>query len=99
MGAGHTSAVAPVAVLTRWVVMVGLLEGVHGDLGPGGQERHAATQSSVHRQVVVDVQAAASLDDGQPLVARIEDHLSVAAELGACAHKAAKSMLLFFKLD
>lgn len=82
--------------------MVGLLEGVHGDFGPRGQEGHAATQSSVHRQVVVVVQATASLDDGEPLVARIEHHLSVAAKLGTCAHKAAMAMpylILFSKLD
>lgn len=70
------------AALTGRVVLVGLLEGLHGHLGPGGQEGHAAAQSCVHRQVVVVVQAAARMDDGQALVARVEDHLSVAGELG-----------------
>lgn len=82
--------VVAVAVRTGRVVLVCLLEGVHGYFGPGGHEGHTATQSGVHRQVVVVVQAAARLDDGQSLVARIEHHLGVAAELGACAHKAAK---------
>lgn len=78
--------------------MVGLLEGVHGDLGPGGQEWHTAIQSSVHRQVVVVVQAAASLDNGQPLVAWIEHHLSVAAELGTWVRKAGKSTICNYTL-
>lgn len=83
-------------MLTGRVVLVGLLEGVHGHLGPGGQEGHAAAQSRVHRQVVVVVQAAARLDDGQPLVSRVEDHLGMPAELGTWTHQAAKSMFSFF---
>lgn len=81
-----------VALRTGWVVLVGLLEGVHGHFSPRGQEGHAATQSGVHRQVVVVVQATPSLDDGQSLVPWIEHHLGVAAELGTCTHEAAMSV-------
>lgn len=81
---------AAVTVHTGWVVLVGLLERVHGHFGPGGQEGHTAAQNGVHRKVVVLVQPAARLDDGQPLVARIKHHLGVPGELGTCTHKGSK---------
>lgn len=68
-------------VVTRWVVLVGLLEGIHGDFSSGGQERNAAAEYGVNSEVVVVVKAAACLDDWQALVAGVEDHLCTTSEL------------------
>lgn len=70
------------AVITRWVVLVGLLKGFHGHFGFGGQEGHAAAHHRVNGEVVVVVEATPSLDDCQPLVARVKHNLCVAGELG-----------------
>lgn len=50
-------------VVTRWVILVGLLERIHGDFSSRGQERNAATECGVNSEVVVVVKAAACLDD------------------------------------
>lgn len=68
-------------MVTRWVVLVDLLEGVHGDFSSGGQEGHAATHRRIDSEVVVLIKAAACLDDRQALVAGVEDHLCMASEL------------------
>lgn len=62
--------------------MVRLLEGIDGDFGTGREERHVTAEGRVHRQVVVFVEAAACLDDGQMLVAGVKNHLRVTSELG-----------------
>lgn len=71
-----------VAVITRWVVLVGLLKGFHGHFSFGGQEGHAAAQHCVDSEVVVVVEATPSLDDCQALVARVKHNFCVAGELG-----------------
>lgn len=52
-----------VVVVTRWVVLVDLLEGIHGDFSSRGQERNAAAEFGVNGEVVMVVKAAARLDD------------------------------------
>lgn len=52
-----------VVTVTGWVVLVDLLEGIHGNFGPRGQEGHATTDYSIHVEVVVVVNAATCLDD------------------------------------
>lgn len=50
-------------MVTRWVVLVGLLEGIHGNFSSRGQEGHAAAEYSIHGEVVLVVKATARLDD------------------------------------
>lgn len=52
-----------VVMVTRWVVLVGLLEGIHGNLSSRGQEGHVAANYSIHSEVVVVVKAMARLND------------------------------------
>lgn len=66
---------------TRRVVLVDLLEGLHGDFGSRWQQWHVSIDDSIHAEVVVFVKATASLHDRQALVSRVEQHLGVTTEL------------------
>lgn len=70
-----------VVMVTRWVVLVGLLKGIHGNFRSRGQEGHAAAHHCINGEVVVVIKATACLGDCQVLVARVEDHLCTASEL------------------
>lgn len=50
-------------MVTRGVVLVGLLKGIHGNLGSRGKEGHVAIDDSIHGEVVVVVKATTGLSD------------------------------------
>lgn len=75
-----------IIMFTRWVVLVGLLEGLHSNLSSRGDVWHVAIDCCIHAEVVVFVKATACLDDGQALVPRVKQHLSMTTELGTWLH-------------
>lgn len=52
-----------VVVVTGWVVLVGLLKGIHGNFSSRGNEGHTAAQDSINSEVVVVIKATTCLDD------------------------------------
>lgn len=70
-----------VVLLTRWVVLEGLLERIHGNFSSRGQEGYAAAHHCIASDVVVLIKAASCLYDRQALVARVEHHLCMTCEL------------------
>lgn len=52
-----------VVTVTGRVVLVGLLEGIHGNLGTRWKEGHAAADHGVHSEVVVVVKTTGRLTD------------------------------------
>lgn len=72
------------ASLTVPVVLVDLFVRVDLDRGSGLDGRNLSLQLGAHHQVVVLVDAFELLLDGQTLVSRLENHLSLPGKHAAC---------------
>lgn len=74
-------------MVTRRIVLIGLLKGLHSDFGSRWDERHVAVDNSIHGEEIVLVQTPPCLQDGQAVVPRVKLHLRMPSELGTWQHK------------